>query len=411
MDSKSGAPIGRRADSGGQLTLLAQANASSRSTDDRLLPAVGEKDVGKRVRRPIICILTSAKKNSDSFRGNRANFRDICRAGDRLGLTVVVSTPAGLQSRRKMDCFLYTGDRLAPWRRATLPLPDVVYNRVPDREAERRSEVIKVKKWLAKREIPLFNERFYNKAEIHRWLESERETSRYLPASELLQKEAQISQMLKKQHLVYLKPVDGKAGEGIVQIRTEGKGYRVTMQKKGARTSARASSRHEAAELSYRALGGRPSLIQQGVRLASYGRRPFDLRLLLQKDGRGMWDVTGIGARIADADGITTHVPNGGQIENADQVLSTAFGKARAGRIEQSVRRMALAIAATIEQKSAGAGHTGEMSMDIGVASDGSLYFFEANAKPMKFDEPTIRAKSLRRLLAYCKYLAAHPVS
>jgi hypothetical protein len=53
-----------------------------------------------------------------------------------------------------------------------------------------------------------------------------------------------------------------------------------------------------------------------------------------------------------------------------------------------------------------GAGHSlAEMSMDLGVDQEGGIWFFEANAKPMKFDEPDIRRRSLDRIFQYGQYL------
>ncbi|MOA37277.1 Endospore coat-associated protein YheD [compost metagenome] len=48
----------------------------------------------------------------------------------------------------------------------------------------------------------------------------------------------------------------------------------------------------------------------------------------------------------------------------------------------------------------------GEMSMDLGIDSAGGIWFFEANSKPMKFDEPHIRQKSLERIFQYGSYLS-----
>ncbi len=36
----------------------------------------------------------------------------------------------------------------------------------------------------------------------------------------------------------------------------------------------------------------------------------------------------------------------------------------------------------------------------------GYPWFFEANAKPMRFDEPGIRRKGLQTMTAYVRYLA-----
>ncbi|ARU62565.1 hypothetical protein CBW65_17535 [Tumebacillus avium] len=383
----------------------------ARSAGDILVPVRVQKTRHGIVLGPIIGILTVKRSSIGGFRGNKANFKDIIKAGKRLGLTVVVFTPEGLRSRERMECYVYTGKGATPWKRAVLPLPNVVYNRVPDREAESLPEVVRVKKWLAEQQIPLFNKRFFDKAEIHDWLRGAQETSRYLPYTEVLRQEGQIGRMLRRHKLLYVKPVDGKAGDGIIQIRAEGKGYVVTSQNKGKRTHTRVASRQDAAALAYKAVKNRPYLIQQGIYLATFGGRQFDLRLLLQKDRHGHWRVTGMGARIADSDGITTHVPNGGRIEKAGVALQAAFGKTRAEQLEEKVKAMALTLAAAIEQQSKGDGYIGEMSMDIGVTVDGALYFFEANAKPMKFDEPYIRAKSLIRLLQYCEFLAEHSVS
>ncbi|ASS75544.1 hypothetical protein CIG75_11475 [Tumebacillus algifaecis] len=383
----------------------------ARNASDLLVPIRKQKNRHGSVFGPIIGILTVKRNRSASFRGNKANFKAIIQAGKRLGHTVVVFTPEGIRSSERMECWVYTGKGATAWKRVVLPLPSVVYNRVPDRAAESLPEVTRVKKWLSEQNIPLFNPRFFDKAEIHEWLRSDRETAKYLPATESLRKEAQIGQMLRRHQLLYVKPADGKAGDGIIQIRAEGKGYVVTMQRSGKRTHTQVASRQEAVALAFQGSRGRPYLLQQGIRLAMYRGRQFDLRLLMQKDRQGQWSMTGMGARIADADGITTHVPNGGRIEKADLVLQTVFGKEQAKQLTEQVRRMALVIASTIEGQNRETGHIGEMSMDIGVSGDGTLYFFEANAKPMKFDEPFIRGKSLLRTLHYCEFLTEHSVS
>jgi hypothetical protein len=47
----------------------------------------------------------------------------------------------------------------------------------------------------------------------------------------------------------------------------------------------------------------------------------------------------------------------------------------------------------------------GEMSLDLGVDTAGQMWFFEANSRPMKFDEPDIRKKSLERIVQYSQFL------
>jgi hypothetical protein len=144
-------------------------------------------------------------------------------------------------------------------------------------------------------------------------------------------------------------------------------------------------------------------IVQQGISLASFNQRPFDLRVLVQKDQKGEWGLTGIGARVAGKRSITTHVPRGGSIDEPEKLLTATFGGDTALRTIQLARLAALAIARQIEKAS---GHIlGEMSMDLGVDSSGQIWFFEANSRPMKFDEPDIRKKSLERIIQYSQFL------
>lgn len=380
---------------------------------DILIPVRVKKNKQGIVLGPMVGILTVRRPGKgDGFRGNKPNFRDIIQAGKRLGITVFVFTPDGLIADDRVKGYVLTApDKAAggkrTWKRVVLPLPSVVYNRVPNREAEQTAEVQRAKRWLQARGIPFFNNGFFNKQDIHDWLVSDRETAPYLPHTEELREERQIGRLLRRSNLLYVKPVDGKAGEGILQIRKEGRSWRVVHQSGGKRQTALFNSRSEAAQAVYRKTGGKRHLLQQGIYLATFSGRHFDLRVLVQKNRYGDWRVTGMGARIADQDGITTHVPNGGRIEKAYLALRGAFGAEQGRRVEEKAREAALLLARRIEEQATRQGGLiGEMSMDIGVAADGNLWFFEANAKPMKFDEPLIRKKSLLRLLQYCDHLA-----
>lgn len=380
-------------------------------TEDTLLPVRVSKNKQGIVLGPIIGILTVKRPGATTFRGNRANFRDIAKMGKRLGLTVAVFTPEGLaKGGDSVLGYIHAGPRKGAtgtkWRQVVLPLPSVVYNRVPDRESEARADVVRAKKWLAERGIPLFNNGFFNKADLYRWLQDDQETAPYLPRTAPLESHDQLRRWVREHELLYVKPADGKAGDGIIQVRREGERFRVTYQHNGKRSHTTHKNRQDAADAIWSRTRGRDYLLQQGIYLTSHAGRHFDLRLLLQKNRYGIWQVTGMGARIADADGITTHVPNGGQIEKADKLLRASFGRQKGDEVGNKVKQTALRLAETIERAATrDGGLIGEMSMDIGLASDGKLWFFEANAKPMKFDEPYIRAKSLMRLLHYCEFL------
>jgi len=389
------------------LSVKSYEQAAATEDDDILLPIRVQKNKQGIVLGPILAILTMGRQDTGTFGGNRSNFIDIIKMGQRMGLAVVVVTPEGLGRPDTMDCFLYTSQSgKTVWRKAMLPLPSVVYNRVFGREKEHTPEVNRAKRFLSDQGIPLFNHGFFDKRELHDLLSQDSEVAKFLPETERFTDEQQLLNMLGRHQMVYVKPIDGYAGDGIMQVRKERDGYAVTYQNNGKRTRKVFRQSRSAARAVFKKIRGQGYLLQQGIPLATYLGRHYDLRLLAQKLPSGKWSVTGIGSRVADSDGITTHVPNGGQVESAENTLKASFGAERAATILERVRKMALLVAKLLDRREEQLGHHfGEVSMDIGVGVDGSIWFFEANSKPGKFDEPKIRELSLVRLLEYCEFL------
>ncbi|MNW57884.1 Endospore coat-associated protein YheD [compost metagenome] len=214
--------------------------------------------------------------------------------------------------------------------------------------------------------------------------------------------------MLTQYKKLYLKPESGKAGKGIMLLQLESGEpavYQLTIQGERKKNVVYRTSKLPQLWKRIRAETGRvPYIMQEGIELCKYHNRHFDLRLLVQKTGKGVWTVTGVGARLAGYKRITTHVPQGGSVEDPEQMLIPAFGSEMTSLLINRLKSNALLIARQIEK---GSGYVlGEMSMDLGIDTEGSMWFFEANAKPMKFDEPHIRKKSLERIFQFSHYLS-----
>lgn len=356
---------------------------------------------------PIVGILTTPD-DSRHFRGNRSNFMDIIRMGQELGIPVYVVTTRDLNLRqRKIHAFEYDTAK-QEWKQATIPLPQVLYNRIPTREEEHMPDIRNLLQECANHPgMRLYNPAFFNKWHLFEWLWKSKVTRRHIPETRRYNSSMKLIPMLKKHHFLYLKPERGKAGVGIMRIRRnphQKQGYILNTQESKTSQTQRFDTVVDLKGYLSSLIGDEQYIIQQGVVLANSNQRPFDLRVLVQKNKHGRWLVTGIGARVAGEASITTHVPRGGSIDSPLKLLSHVFGGRRARRMMLRTQQTALIIARQIEKAS---GHQlGEMSMDLGVDRVGRLWFFEANSKPMKFDEPHIRQKSLQRLLEYCQYLS-----
>lgn len=361
-----------------------------------------------RTRQAVIAIL-AMHDDLKPFRGNSQNFVDLIDTGHQHGVQIYVVTPRDLKMKRR-TINGYTYDKqTGTWVRKQIARPSVIYNRLPYRKDELDPEVQEViRQCMEHPRIRFYNPSFFNKWQLIEWLRQSQKTSKLIPHTVQWGPNIKLSPLFSRSPLLYLKPESGKAGKGIMQVRRRGgseASYRLSVQtgKSAARYRFR-SIRKLRAKLQ-ELIGSEPYIVQQGILLPRYKKRPFDLRVLVQKNEKGVWSLTGIGARLAGSKSITTHVPRGGTIDDPFKLLSAAYGDEEAARILSRVSKAAVAIARQIEASNRSL--IGEMSMDIGVDANGSPWFFEANSKPMKFDEPHIRAKSLENTVLYCKYLAS----
>lgn len=357
---------------------------------------------------PRLAILT-VKDSNRVFRGNLHNFLDLIQTGERLGVDVYVVTTKDFNlSGNEIYGFRYNSQN-KKWSRELVPAPQVVYNRIPYRKMEMKPEVQQtIQACNRSSSVHLFNPSFFNKWTLFSWLNGAKDSKPYMPDTKQLSSADDMSSLLRKHAVLYLKPVKGKAGKGIMRIdrittKSAQTQYRLSRQVDKQMTYSVHNSTSELWNEWNRHRGSNEYIVQQGIALARYKQRAYDLRALIQKTSKGEWSVSGVGARVAGKASITTHVPRGGSIDDPFKLLSQGFGPKEAKSILKRVETAAVTLATQIEKSSGN--QLGEMSMDIGVDVGGHIWFFEANSKPMKFDEPKIRKKSLERIIRYSLYL------
>jgi hypothetical protein len=353
---------------------------------------------------PLIGILTVGA--GPTFLGNRENFRDISLSGKKLGALVYVFTPQGINWEKKcVRGYLYD-EQQNQWVETVMPFPHVVYNRIPSRQAEKRADVQKTLDQIEDlHNVTLFNRCFFDKQTLFHTLSAHTEVAPFLPETKKLDTFACFRTFCNQHRFVYLKPVLGKAGQGIMRVELKKNVWLLQRLKEKQAVTRRFAS----LDAVWRHVKGhmrkQKYIMQQGIKRALYHGKPFDVRVLVQKNGKGEWCVAGIGIRRAGSQNITTHVPRGGSIHSLSTVLNDLF-KEEAPVIETKINETSLAIARALNEEIKA---LAEMSMDLGLTQEGHLWFFEANAKPEKFDEPSIRRTSLSNLIYYAQYVSRLP--
>src|SRR5690606_3093773 len=78
-------------------------------------------------------------------------------------------------------------------------------------------------------------------------------------------------------------------------------------------------------------------LIQPYLQLKNKDDCPFDIRVLMQKDFTGQWQLTGSVARVGEPSGITSNLHGGGKVHDPLLLLSEKMGSYKAERLLQNL--------------------------------------------------------------------------
>lgn len=347
---------------------------------------------------PVLGILTTGFTGSSSmpFGARSALFRQFLLASKEDRTFFYVFTPEMIDwNNQVVSGWFHRKDAAGTyrWIRKSAPLPDVVYERIPNRKAEAQAPVQVCRSRLETLGLPIFNQGFFNKWEVHEALYNHPLTPDCIPETHRSPSIQTIRAMLERHQMVYLKPSGGSLGLGIFRITRNPQGGYYCRFRNGDRNILR---RFQSLPPLMTQIFGRQMtripryLVQQGIPLIKHEDRPVDFRVHMHKDRSGKWGVVGIGAKVAGLGSVTTHGRSGGSLFPASQLLKWTFpgkGADMENRIKETSIRICNALEAQV------AGPLGELGLDIGVDRNQKVWLFEANAKPGRhiFQHPSLR--------------------
>ena len=297
------------------------------------------------------------------------------------------------------------------WQRGPVPLPDIVYNRRFCTSAEERRlsrngllALSRQHTWIS------LGGQLPGKLKVDRWLRSEPDSRRILPPSVLLKDSAQLLQWLEAYPGgLFVKPDGGMQGRGAMKLSRSSQGLSLLLE---GRTQTNKPFRlrclPEDVLEQIRSIGGQGSYVMQPfLQLSDPQGRPFDLRVLMQKDGNGRWSETGSAVRRGATDSITSNLHGGGEALPAAPALTQWFGAERAGQLLPELSAVSQRLAARLEER---AGRLVELGLDFGLDRSGRLWLLEANSKPGRkifalTDNQVADERSVHRPLQYARAL------
>lgn len=357
---------------------------------------------------PLIAVMVSRvhSQSSEPFGANTSFCRELTLACEKFGGLVYFFSPGELpaESGRLSGWFYDQG-----WKKRSFPIPNVVYNRLTKRRLENSNKVQQfIQEVKSTYQSHVFNEKFLNKTEVFQILKQVPEVQLYLPES-YAYKSSTLQAMCAKYSTVYLKPVTGSLGKGIIRISKAPKGYLCHFnQSSGVRKLSFASLK-ELTQTVGRSIKKSRYQIQQGIRLIQSNGNPIDFRVLVQKNSKGKWAITSTVGRIAGSHTFVSNLARGGTLTSVRTALARGgLGTAQRTSVFLKLQKAALNLAVGLDDKIPE--HFAELGIDLAVDMSGRVWLLEINSKPSKEKNSSLSLNkirpSVRRIVHYSQYLS-----
>jgi hypothetical protein len=264
----------------------------------------------------------------------------------------------------------------------SVPVPDVIHNRAI---YQGQKEYAALTAWADGGKL-LFNRwNRYGKLYIQEILMKEPRLRPHLPGTYEGTLD-NVGTMMKLYDSLIIKPNKSSIGRGVMKLERSGKFWKLTypaslsIHNKTWRT-IRFSGSKLPLVLRSRLMSGR-YIVQQRLPLATFRGRPFDMRVSVQRNAEGKWQITGIVAKAASKKSFLTNVAQGGSVHRLEDILKAEYSHLQPEEVVKSIHLFSLLIA---EHLDSNLPLMADLGLDVCITVDGFPMFIECNGKDQRY--------------------------
>jgi len=179
---------------------------------------------------------------------------------------------------------------------------------------------------------------------------------------------------LEKYREIIIKPKNGQRGKGIYKLSITEDGYLLIID-----NQEELLSKSDLFHFFDQKINAPRYLFQKYIPSITNNGDPFDCRIRLEKNGKGLWEVVIYLVRIGSGNKIVSNVSSGGSVSRLKPFL-----KANYGDKEPQIRADLKHVAKTLPYKLEKMFDTRltSLGLDMGIDKDGTIYLFETNTAP-----------------------------
>lgn len=200
----------------------------------------------------------------------------------------------------------------------------------------------------------------------------------YLPETRRFSRD-NLLRMLTKYKMVYVKPINGSMGKGVMRVEFK-PSVRSGMYQYQLEKTARSFCTFEELYASIRKHKLKEAyLVQQGIQLLTYNKRKFDLRVMVQRSPQKVWKTTGMIGRLAHPQKIVTNYHSDGKPMPPEKLLFPYLKESRRKPYLTTLKNLGEDIADHLNKSFPG---IREIGADIAIDQKLSPWILEVNTSP-----------------------------
>lgn len=288
------------------------------------------------------------------------------------GLVIIFPLSEVHEGAESVEGYYYNpNNKNSHWAKGTFPFPSAVFNRPVAGVGKKYRLLEKLT------EGRFFNSKGSGKWEFFSALSNYTEGKSLVPYTEKFLNFEQLTTMLNKYEILYLKRRFGAKGYGIIQVKKLKHFFEVTRVITGTQKKEKFNTETELQTFLRDLVKKNRYIIQQGVPYETNHKR-VDFRAYLQKDGSMVWRVRGFIGRLAKPESVITNLRYTEKILPGIEALKEFydFDGEKAYMIAAKINEACIVAGKSLDMN---LGHFGDVALDFILDDKDNVYFLEAN--------------------------------
>jgi glutathione synthase/RimK-type ligase-like ATP-grasp enzyme len=230
----------------------------------------------------------------------------------------------------------------------------------------------------------IFNKKtMINKLAFYKTICKDNFLKEHLPVTRVCTKASDLECFLKKYGKIFLKPLTGMQGRGIVTASLRDNGIKCQYMVKGKTLEKVVTNPQELLNL-MKSFGypRRRYIIQEAIPVMGYRDKPFCFRIMVCKNGQGQWLVPAIFSNAATgASFVTNHAAGASKFVPLNNLFKDIESKLKTTKADfiNSLVYLGITAASVLDKNY---GPLGELGLDVVVDRTGRPCLLEANGNP-----------------------------